>query len=135
MALTYFTVVQPNVQDVETNDTGGNAPEVHLISALVTFTPSVSEIQSSALDATILLRPIVGRIVDGVLCALDDTPGVKLVAYTADLGILPDPLTYRVDYSKIRFDKGDRTMRSFRITAPTSAATVDLNTVERLPLL
>lgn len=135
MALTYFTVVQPNVEDIETNDSAGNTPEVHLISALVTFTPSIAEIQSSALDATILLRPIVGRIVDGVLCALDDTPGVKLLAYTADLGTLPDPLTYRVDYSKVRFDKGDRDMRSFRIEAPTSATTVDLNRVARLPLI
>lgn len=135
MPLTYFTVVQPNVQDVETNDSAGNTPEVHQISALVTFTPSVNEIQSSSLDATILLRPIIGRIVDGVLCALDDTPGVKLVAYTAELGTLPDPLTYTVEYSKVRFDKGDRTMRAFRITAPTSATTVDLNTVTRLPLV
>ena len=135
MSLTYFTVVQPLVEDVETNDSGGNTPEVHLISALVTFTPSVAEIQSSSLDATILLRPIVGRIVDGVLCSLDDTPGIKLVAYTADLGTLPDPLTYQVDYSKVRFDKGDRSMRSFRFTAPTSATTVDLNTVTRLPLV
>jgi hypothetical protein len=135
MALTYFTVVQPNVEDIETNDSAGNTPEVHLISALVTFTPSIAEIQSSALDATILLRPIVGRIVDGVLCSLDDTPGIKLLAYTADLGTLPDPLTYRVDYSKVRFDKGDRDMRSFRIEAPTSATTVDLNRVARLPLI
>lgn len=49
MSLTYFTVVQPLVEDVETNDSGGNTPEVHLISALVTFTPSVAEIQSSSL--------------------------------------------------------------------------------------
>jgi hypothetical protein len=135
MPLQYFDVVQPNVEDVETNDSSGHTPEVHLISALVTFTPSVEEIQSSALDATVLLRPIVGRIVDGVLCSLDDTPGIELVAYTAALGTLPDPLTYRVDYSKVRFDKGDRALRSFRFAALTGPGTVDLNTVARLPLI
>lgn len=134
MPLTYFDVTQPLVEDVETSDVSGHTPEVHLISALVTFTPSVAEIQSSALDATILLRPIIGRIVDGELCSLDDTPGIELVAYTEDLGVLPEPLTYVVEYSKVRFDKGDRSMRSFRIAALTGAGTVDLNRVERLPI-
>lgn len=134
MPLTYFDVVQTTVEDVETNDSSGHTPEVHLISALVTFTPSVAEIQSSSLDATILLRPIVGRIVDGVLCSLDDTPGIELVAYTAALGTLPEPLTYQVDYSKVRFDKGDRSMRSFRFAALTAAGTVYLNRVTRLPV-
>jgi hypothetical protein len=134
MALQYFDVVQPTVEDIETNDSSGHTPEVHMISALVTFTPNVSEIQSSSLDATILLRPIVGRIVDGVLCSLDDTPGIELVAYTADLGTLPEPLAYRVDYSKVVFDKGVRSMRSFRFAALTGPGTVDLNTVERLPV-
>lgn len=134
MSLTYFDVVQPLVEDIETNDSSGHTPEVHLISALVTFTPSVSEIQSSSLDATILLRPITGRIVDGVLCSLDDTPGIELVAYTADLGVLPEPLTYAVEYSKVRFDKGDRSLRSFRFAALTEPGTVDLNRCERLPV-
>ncbi len=134
MALTFFDVVQPLVEDVETNDSSGHTPEVHLISALVTFTPSVTEIQSSALDATILLRPITGRIVEGVLCSLDDTPGIELVAATDDLGVLPDPLTYAVEYSKVRFDQGDRSLRSFRFLALTGPGTVNLNTVERLPI-
>lgn len=131
--LTYFTVIQPSVKDVQTNDEGGNDPEIHNISALVTFTPSVTEIQSSAMDATVLLRPIMGRIVNGELCAIDGTPGIQLVANTNVLGTLADPLTYRVDYSKVIFDEAERSMRSFRITAPTSATTVNLNTVTRLP--
>jgi hypothetical protein len=132
--LTYFTVTQPSVKDVQTNDEGGNEPEVHNISALVTFTPSVTEVQSSAMDATILLRPIMGRIVNGVLCAIDGTPGIELVANTEVLGVLPNSLTYQVDYSKVIFDEAERTMRSFRITAPTTSTTVNLNTVIRLPV-
>lgn len=132
--LVYFDVVQPLVEDIETNDSSGHTPEVHLISALVTFTPSITEIQSSSLDATILLRPITGRIVEGQLCSLDDTPGVELLAASDDLGVLPDPLTYAVVYSKVRFDGGDRSMRSFRFLALTGPGTVDLNTVERLPI-
>lgn len=134
MPLQYFDVVQPLVEDVQTNDESGHTPEVHLISALVTFTPSITEIQSSSLDATVLLRPIVGRIVEGQLCSLDDTPGVELLAASEDLGVLPDPLTYAVEYSKVRFDGGTRSMRSFRFLAPDGAATVNLNTVERLPI-
>ena len=133
-SLTYFDVVQPTVEDVQTNDSGGHSPEVHQISGLVTFTPSVTEVQSSSLDATVLLRPIQGRIVNGVLCAIDGTPGIELVANTAALGILPEPLTYRVDYSKVVFDGGERSMRSFRFEALEAAGTVDLNTVTRLPV-
>ena len=131
-SLTYFDVVQPLVEDVQTNDSSGHSPEVHTISGLVTFTPSVNEIQSSALDATVLLRPIQGRIVNGVLCSIDGTVGIELVANTVALGILPEPLTYRVDYSKVVFDGGERSMRSFRFEAPEAAGTVDLNTVTRL---
>lgn len=134
MPLQYFDVVQPLVEDVQTNDESGHTPEVHLISALVTFTPSITEIQSSSLDATVLLRPIVGRIVEGQLCSLDDTPGVELLAASEDLGVLPESLTYLVEYSKVRFDKGDRSMRSFRIEALTGPGVVDLNRVERLPV-
>ena len=132
--LTYFIVTQPAVQNVQTNDEGGNTPEVHNISALVTFTPSVHEVQSSAMDATVLLRPIQGRIVNGVLCAIDGTVGIKLVANTIALGTLPTPLTYRVDYSRVVYDGGDREMHPFAFTAPTTATTVNLNTVTRLPV-
>lgn len=132
--LTYFTVVQPLVEDVQTNDSGGNTPEVHTVSGLVTFTPSIIEVQSSSLDATILLRPIQARIVAGKLESIDGTEGVKLVANTAVLGVLPDPLTYRVDYSKVVFDGSERSMRPFLFTAPSTAITIDLNTVTRLPL-
>jgi len=131
MPLTYFTVTQPAVQDIQTNDEGGNSPEVHNISALVTFTPSEHEVQSTVLDSTVLLRPIQGRIVNGVLCAIDGTAGIKLVANTSALGTLTKPLTYRVEYSKVQFDGGERAMHSFTFTAPSSATTVDLNTVVR----
>ena len=131
--LTYFDVVQPLVQSIQTNDEDGHTPEVHNISALVTFTPSVSAIQSSALDSTLLLRPIVGRIVNGELESIDGTPGIELLANTSELA-LAEPLTYRVDYSRVVFDEGNRSMKSFRFDAPTSATTVNLNTVERLEL-
>lgn len=133
--LTYFDVVQTTVQAVVTDDAdAGHTPDIQQISALVTFTPSVAEVQSSAMNATVLLRPVQGRIVNGVLCAIDGTPGIELVAYTNVLGTLPDPLTYRVDYSKAVFDGGERTLRSFAFTALTAAGTVNLNTVTRLPV-
>lgn len=130
--LTYFTVVQSDVEDVQTNDEGGSAPEIHNVSALVTFTPSITEVQSVEMDATILFRPIQGRIVNGELCAIDGTPGVQLVANTSVLGTLTNPLTYRVDYSKVVFDGGERQIRSFYFIAPTSSTTINLNTVARL---
>lgn len=132
--LTYFDVVQDSVQIVITDGSdAGHTPDIHQISGLVTFTPSVSEVQSSALDATVLLRPIQGRIVNGVLCAIDGTVGIELVANTSVLGVLPEPLTYRVDYSRVVGDGGERSMRPFTFTAPTTAGiTVNLNTVLRL---
>ena len=133
-SLTYFDVIQPLVEDVQTNDSGGHTPEVHNISALVTFTPSISEAQSKTMNATVLLRPIQGRIVNGVLCAIDGTVGIELVANTDALGSLPEPLSYRVDYSKVQFDSAERSMRSFRFTAPTIATTVNLNAVTRFPV-
>ena len=132
--LTYFDVVQDDVQVLQTNDSSGHTPEVHQISALVTFTPSITEIQSSALDATILLRPIQGRIVSGELCAIDGTIGIELVANTEVLGTLPKPLTYRVDYSKVVFDGAERSMKSFAFQALTGPGTVNFNAVERLAI-
>ena len=132
MALAYFTVTQPLVHDVETSDESGNLPEIHPISATVKFTPSVSEVQSSEEDATILLRPILGRIEDGVLVAIDSTVGIQLVDDTSALGTLASPLTYRVDYSLVVFDKAERSMKSFRFAAPGDQSGINLNTVARL---
>jgi len=117
------------VHDVETSDEEGNQPEIHAVSALVTFTPSITEVQSASIDATILMRPIVGRLEDGILKAIDGTVGIQLVAGTGDF----EGLTYRVDYSKVVFDKAERSMRSLRFAAPASG-TVNLNTVARLQL-
>ena len=129
MAITYFTVTQPLVHDVETSDEEGNQPEIHAVSALVTFTPSITEVQSASIDATILMRPIVGRLEDGILKAIDGTVGIQLVAGTGDF----EGLTYRVDYSKVVFDKAERSMRSLRFAAPASG-TVNLNICARLQL-
>jgi len=131
--LVYFDVVQPLVQVVQTNDESGHTPEVHTVSAIVTFTPSITEVQSADLGATVMLRPITGRIVNGELKAIDGTPGIELLANTTELGI-DGPLTYRVDYSRVVFDGGNRAISSFRFQAPTEATTIDLNTVARLEL-
>ena len=126
MALTYFQVTQPLVHDVETSDEEGNQPEIHPVSGLVTFTPSVSEVQDT--DATVMLRPIVGRLVEGVLVAIDATVGIQLVDGT---GVLAG-LSYRVDYTKVVFDKGERSIRSFRFASPGNGAAINLNTCARL---
>ena len=134
MALSYFLVTQPLVHDVETSDETGNLPEIHPISALVTFTPNVSEVQSAELDATVLLRPIVGRIEEGVLVSIDSTVGIQLVDETSALGTLAKPLTYACAYSKVVFDKAERSVKSFRFAAPGDGSGVNLNTVARLPI-
>lgn len=126
--LVYFTVTQPSVEGVQTNDSGGNAPEIHRVSGLVTFTPSITEVQSTARDSTILLLPIQGRIVNGELCAIDGTIGVKLVANTSVLGLQANSLTYRVDYSRVIAEGKEREMRPFKIIAPSTESTINLNT-------
>ena len=54
--------------------------------------------------------------------------GVRLVAGSSLLA-LPNPLTYRVDYSG-----GDVNLKSFRFAAATTDVPVDLSAVARIPL-
>lgn len=62
-ALAYLTAVQ-NFESLDTNPlaTGGNLPQVQLLSGTLTFTPNYSEIEAAPLDMTIMLDPIIGRM-------------------------------------------------------------------------
>jgi LysM repeat protein len=60
-ALSYFTVVQ-SMRDVETSTTPHVDPFINFVSCSTTFTPNHSEIYSLALDETVLLDPITGRV-------------------------------------------------------------------------
>jgi hypothetical protein len=61
--LQYFTAVQ-TFESVDTNPTvsGGNLPQIQLISGTVTFTPNHDEIEAAPLDVTLMLDPVVGRM-------------------------------------------------------------------------
>ena len=118
--------------------------------ANVKFTPSIWETQASTAETSVVLRPVLGHYVNGVLKGMDGKTGVKLVANTPELGMLPTPFTWRVDYSKVHYaviaadgQKGVRrawvtysatesTMRPFVFIAPTDDSTIDLDTVPRL---
>jgi hypothetical protein len=54
--------------------------------------------------------------------------GVRLVQ-SAAMFALPDPLTYKVEYSR-----GPVVIKPFRFAAPTTDSVIDLSTVTRLPL-
>ncbi len=136
MALTYFTVTGSFKAVIsDGSDSANHDPEVQNISGLVLFTPSISEVVSTADGVTYRLQPVRGRIEeDGVLKTIDSTVGVGLVANTAALGPL-EALTYKVEFSHVVFDKGkDRRIEPFRFAAPTTATTIDLATVARTPV-
>lgn len=136
MALTYFTVTGSFKAVIsDGSDSANHDPEVQNISGLVLFTPSISEVVSTADGVTYRLQPVRGRIEeDGVLKTIDSTVGVGLVANTAALGPL-EALTYKVEFSHVVYDKGkERLIEPFRFAAPTTATTIDLATVSRLPV-
>lgn len=136
MALTYFTVTGSFKAVIsDGSDSANHDPEVQNISGLVLFTPSISEVISTADGVTYRLQPVRGRIEeDGVLKTIDSTVGVGLVANTAALGPL-EALTYKVEFSHVVYDKGkERLIEPFRFAAPASVTTIDLATVSRLPV-
>jgi hypothetical protein len=110
MTLTYFTVQQFAEAVVSHDDTiaSGADPNVEVITAILTFTPSVSEIVLSGATPPVLIRmqPILGRLdTDGNLKAIDSEPVYYLSGSTRNpcpAGLTPvfgdshDPL-YWVD--------------------------------------
>lgn len=126
--------------------------------AIVKFTPSVYEAQSSFLDASVWLKTTTAQFTDGSgdtmqLTGLDGLSEVKLVAATELLGVLPEALTYRVDYRRnaytvtrtygvqqyrrrvldpAAFPEDEIPWRTFKFIAPSEGETVDLDTVLRL---
>ncbi|CPT12081.1 Uncharacterised protein [Mycobacteroides abscessus subsp. abscessus] len=136
-AFVYFTVADTYQAIVSDGSDDGNEPDLKMISGTVTFTPSVKEVLATISDipTTVRLGPIIGRIEeDGVLKTLDSTPGVKLLANTEAIGPLPE-LTYRVDFTNVVYNrKTNQRIEPFRFAAATSAVTLRLSSVERLPL-
>lgn len=160
--LVYFTVTGKYDVIVTDDTDAGADPDHGIVTGLVTFTPSVSidPTDKLAIPTTLLLRPLVGRIdTDGVLKTIDEeiadytlngSPvdengaqvtentqgatavyGVRLLANTEALGPLPS-LIYTVSFSKVRFDKDDRSLPSFAFAAPDEDTIVDLATVPRV---
>jgi hypothetical protein len=131
--LTYFTVEADYAAATTDGIDPGNYPDMQGVSALVTFTPNVSEVSTASPAGRLVLAPIVGRLEEtGELHSLDRSPGVSLVA-NAGIGLQPGQLTYRVEFSRVVYDGGDRTLEPFRFVAPATSTTINLATVERLP--
>lgn len=84
----YFTMTGfDRVLQTDMTDAGGE-PDFGTITALVTFTPSVSVVESTTLTPaqTVLLRPIQGRIEeDGKLKTLDSAPLYYMDGVTRNL--------------------------------------------------
>lgn len=136
-AFVYFTVADTYQAIVSDGSDEGSEPDLKMISGTVTFTPSVREVLANidGESRSIELGVIDGRIEeDGVLKTLDSTPGVKLLANTEAIGPLPE-LTYRVDFTNVVYNrKTNQRIEPFRFAAATSATTLRLSSVERLPL-
>lgn len=124
VSLSYFTVTQPSVVDVESNTGSGGTPTVVWAQGTVTFTPSIQVIGSVSLNSTVYLEAIVGYFVgdDNGLVMPDGTVGVQLVD-NVGLGLAAHALKYRVDY---RLNVSG-TVQAFMIEAPGTGGTVNLN--------
>ncbi len=112
----------------------GNEPDVQNISALVTFTPSISEAQIGT--TTWRLTPLVARLEgDSVLRTIDSTEDVGLPCGDDTEGEPLYGLTYKVEFTKVVYNRlSDQRIEPFRFAAPTTATNIDLATVERIPL-
>ena len=116
-------------------DEGGD-PDIQFISSTVWFIPSIKQIHSDV-DTTIYrLQPIRTRtdVADGVLRTINGD-AVKLVANTAAIGV--SELFYDVIFEDVVYDTKvtpEPLIDGFRFLAPTTATTIDLATVPRLPL-
>jgi hypothetical protein len=129
--LVYFTVTADYVAATTDGADPNNYPDMQGVSALVTFTANHREVSTP--DIRLILPPIVGRLEeDGTLHTLDGEAGVALVA-NSGIGLQPGQLTYRVEFSRVVYDGGERTLEPFSFVAPATATTVRLENVERLP--
>ena len=133
MALTNFTITGTFKAIVSDGADEGADPDIQLVSGTATFTPSIRE---AAADGAIhRLQPIVGRMNDDVLKTLNDDVGVKLVCGDPTEGQPLHGLTYRVDFTNVVYDKQrQQRIEPFRFAAPTTAVSIDITTVPRIPL-
>lgn len=135
MALAFFTVTGLLKAIRSDSPDAGGDPDTQFISSTVWFIPSVRQVHSAA-DLTVYrLNPLRARtsVEDGVLRTVDENP-VKLPANNAALGL--DELFYDVHFEDVVYDLRAfpaALVDGFRFLAPTTATTIDLATVPRLP--
>lgn len=141
--LTYFTVTGDwrSNEDPQVSSTN-NTPQVMPVSGFVEFQARLPkgfalhvasfDVGGVGRDTAILLAPRRARIWEGRLCTINaaDTPGVQLVANTAELG-LTDPLIYDVTFSSIRYNGTDQMIQNFAFQAPTSGGTICITDATR----
>jgi hypothetical protein len=144
--LTYFTV-QGFFGDVENPLGSGNTIEPLFgdVNGTVTFFPRVPlgatlfipnlDMQNGmAQDVAVLLAPIQGRIIAGVLQTINraDSPNVQLLAYNTIVATaitqqgFPTPLFYDVQFSNVTFAAAEQVITNFGFAAPTGATTITL---------
>lgn len=134
MALTNFEVTGTFKAVITDGPDASSDPDVQNISGSVVFTPSIPE---AAVDGVLYrLQPIRARIEeDGILKAIDSTIGVGLPCGDDTEGQPLHGLTYKVEFTNVVYDRqSNQRIEPFRFTAPTTATTIDIATVERIPL-
>lgn len=137
MALAFFTLTGKITAVVADYADVGTDPDVKDVSCTVTFTPRIPRgglVWAPGLTPPqgIALPKIVARCdTDGVLRTIVGDAGVKLTANTADIDL--DQLIYDVTFTNVVYDRAEQIISGFAFEAPTSAVTVDMSTLDRLP--
>lgn len=139
MAIQFFTVTGSlRAYTVDYVDAGVQ-PDLQLVTATIDFIPRIPRGQllwASGLTPPqgILLPPVRARFDgDGALHTIVGDTGVQLVANTSEIDM--DVLWYDVVFSNLNFHKmpDDALISSFSFAAPSTAMTVDLSQLEKLP--
>lgn len=133
MAPTNFSVTGAFKAIIADGSDEGNEPDIQNISGSVVFTPSITE---ATIDGDLYrLQPIRARMnEDGILRTINGDPSVGLTCGGSE-GQPLHGLTYRVDYSNVVYDKQrQQRIEPFRFLAPTTAVSIDIATVPRIPL-
>lgn len=135
-SLVYFTVKGLYQAAIVDYTDPGTDPDIQGVSALVTVTPSVTEVLAPTLTpnpATIVLAPMLVRLdEDGTLKTIQGDAGVRFVANSEVLGPL-DQLLYTITFDKVRYNKRSQTLKAFAFEAPSTDIELDLATVPHLP--
>lgn len=94
----------------------------------VTFTPNLNEVDSTALDEVIYIKPVTGYL--GVSGLLNAQNAALQLLDNVNLNLPVGALTYQVSYSL----SGNQVTEVFRIVAPGNGSSIDLSVPSnRLP--